>query len=94
MKQIKIMLSAIAILGLVAGILAFKKAKAGSVTFYRCDDTQIPSTCIQVSFQHATFTVNGNLIATFNNASKTIDAEQVGCNAQGCVNVLKIYQAD
>ena len=45
MKKAKIMLSAIAVIALIGGALAFKAQKFQHLTYYTCNTLAIPQTC-------------------------------------------------
>jgi len=93
MKKAKIMLSAIAVLGLVGGTLAFKAANNGSVDFFTCNTVPTPNVCASVHVTNAQFTVSGSPIATYDQASTSIVTGS-DCTAQGCTNTLSIYHRD
>jgi hypothetical protein len=94
MKKAKIMLSAIAVLALVGGTLAFKAAKVGSVQIFTCDNTPTPTVCNQITIAHATLTNNGSVLHTYSQASTSIDGTQTGCTNQGCTSSITVYNAD
>jgi len=93
MKRAKFMLSAIAVLGLVGGTLAFKAAKNQSTDFFTCKTSVTPNVCVAVHVANSQFTVSGSPIATYSSASKTIDNTQTDCTSQGCTASLSIYAA-
>jgi hypothetical protein len=94
MKKAKIMLSAIVVLALVGGTLAFKTAKTGSVQIYTCDNTPTPTKCNQITIPRSTLSNNGSVLHTYGQASNSIDGSQTGCTNQGCTNSITVYNAD
>jgi hypothetical protein len=94
MKKAKIMLSAIAVLAIVGGTLAFKASSFAPTKLYTCTTVNAqPSTCSVFDAGFSTTVLNGGAEftqATVTNAFDSPDGQ--GCDAGNCLHDLSVVQ--
>jgi hypothetical protein len=95
MKRAKIMLSVIAIVGIICGALAFKAQKFTQRTYYYCNAVPTPNTCATavVISNRALTTVNDGTFFLVTNAGELTSAGNllgVDCSDASPCNI-KVY---